>query len=105
MAKRKTRQRSVSGSGKLRKTVFCPECETTMKYVRTVPHQSDRDYKGDLVKVSRVFYGCGKCQTVVWFNFREDGKPGDLYRKMEIMKREGIKPQGFEGKAGEILDI
>lgn len=105
MARRRTRSGSSNGGGKLRKSVFCPECETMMKYVKTKPHQWDRDYKGELIRVSLVFYGCGKCQTVVFFKYREDGKPGDLYRKMKIMKDAGIKAQGFDGKMGEILDI
>jgi RNase P subunit RPR2 len=107
MSKRKkTAERTIKGSeGRLRKTVFCPECGMSMRYVKTKPHQKARDYKGRLIRVSRVFFGCGKCMTIVHFSYREDGKPGDLYRKMQILKSEGIEAEGLGGKMGEIFDI
>ena len=103
---RKKRERSTSAQ-RLTKTVFCPMCDTMMKKVRTKPHQHgfDPDTKRPLIKpdgrpvlVSRVFYGCVKCNTVVWFDFREDGKVGTLHNKIKIQKMLGVQGEGLAGR-------
>ena len=81
-----------SSQSLLRKTVFCPECGTMMRYVKTKPHQHVRDDSGALVNVSRVFYGCSSCHTIINFFYREDGKEGDLHKLLQFCKDAGIKP-------------
>lgn len=96
--KRETQQR-------LKKTVFCPLCGTTMRFVRTKAHQHTRDNRGLLVEVSRVFYGCpnGNCNTVIWFDYREDGKVGDLRKKLALQKVTGSRTQGLGGSFTELF--
>ena len=96
----------------MRKTVFCPECETMMKYATTKPNQHrpnadctgpELDERGKPLLVARRFYVCGKCETVVWFDYRQDGKEGDLHRKLEFAKKVGKRLPGLEGKFGDIF--
>jgi RNase P subunit RPR2 len=78
--------------GRLKKTVFCPECDTMMRYAGMKAHQSARDARHRLIKVTRVFYWCPKCYTVVSFSYREDGNKGDLYKFLQECKNSGIRP-------------
>jgi hypothetical protein len=75
---------------KLTKTVFCPVCGTSMKKATTKPHQHRADEDtGVILLVTRVFYGCpnDQCRTVIWFDFREDGRRGRLSRVLEVQKK------------------
>ena len=110
MGRRK--KKSGSPGGRLNKTVFCPLCDTMMSKVKTKPHQRGVDTdthaplyqdNGQPLLVSRVFYGCGKCNTVLWFDYREDGQMGDLRKELAIREVAGIRPQGLHGKFGEII--
>lgn len=101
----------------MRDKVFCPMCGSKMQYVKTKAHQHGFDMvtklplcskedkckikklqggckrvcaKRSVVFVSRVFFGCSKCMTVVWFDFREDGKRGDLSLLLAEAKRLGV---------------
>jgi len=94
-----SKNRGARSAG-LRKTILCPECGTFMKKVTTKSHQHHRDEDtGKIIQVSRVFYGCPKseCGTIVWLNYREDGKRGRLNRILEIQKKFGIGPIGLSG--------
>jgi len=111
MAKKK-KKTSGNGKGRLKKTVFCPECGMMMKYVKSMPNQHrsnhdcsgpERDHLGKPILVTRRFYACGKCETVVWFDYRQDGKEGDLHKRLEFMKKVGRKLPGLEGIFGEIV--
>lgn len=87
--RRKNKERSRGG---LRKTVFCPMCGTTMRKadVKKDQHATDSDTgvavyeNGQPVLVTRVFYWCpfGECHTVIWFDYRQDGKEGELHKMM-----------------------
>ena len=97
----KRRKSKASDVGRLTKTVFCPECGTMCRKVTSKPHQHDVDESGRMrvedgkyVLVTRVFYGCpnGNCGTVIWFNYREDGKPGREYIKQKMLEA-GLTPR------------
>lgn len=105
-------KKSGTTGGRLKKTVFCPECGMTMAYAQTKPHQHrpnadctgpELDEMGRPLLVSRRFYVCGKCETVVWFDYREDGKEGDLHRRLEFAKKTGLQLPGLEGTFGDIV--
>ena len=111
--RRKSKKQQRSAPGRLRKTVFCPECNTMMKYAKTKPDQHrpnfdhtgpELDSNGRPLLVSRRFYVCGKCDTVVWFDYRQDGKEGDLHRRLQFMKQTGQRLPGLGGEYGKIIE-
>lgn len=82
-----------------------------MRYVRTKAHQHrpnadmtgpELDDNGRPLLVSRMFFACAKCQTVVWFDFREDGQVGDLYKEIQLNKLLDRKPDGLVGGLNDI---
>jgi hypothetical protein len=100
------KNKGMSPAG-LRKTVLCPMCGTHMKKVKTKPHQHRREEEtGKILKVSRVFYGCPKteCATVIWFDYREDGKRGRLSKILELQKKFGVSPGGLS-LTGSVKDL
>jgi hypothetical protein len=107
-----SRKKSGNSGGRLKKTVFCPECGTMMKYAKSKKDQHrpnvdcsgpELDDFGRPLLVTRRFYVCGKCETVVWFDYRQDGKEGDLHKELEFMRKTGRKFPGLGGTFGEIL--
>lgn len=99
--------KSAMSPQKLRKTVFCPMCGATMRKVTSKPnqHRMDED-TGKLLSVTRVFYGCQleKCQTIVWFDYRQDGKQGRLHKFIAAQKKFGINLGGM-ALSGKFDDI
>ncbi len=84
----------------LNRTVFCPMdsdespngiCGTAMRKVKVDTNAHTRDRKGKLINVTRVFYGCGRCGTIVHFEYRQDGAKGDLYLDLDFERRHGMK--------------
>ena len=67
------------------KAAYCGMCGNSMKYIKTVKNQHARDMKNKLIKVSRVFYGCPKCNTVQAYSMREDGQKGDLASMLDVI--------------------
>lgn len=114
MGSKKKRKNSSSDYGKLTKTSFCPLCGTSMRKVKTKTRQHAYDHAsgmmllegGKPVYVSRVFYGCpkGDCNTVIWFDYREDGHRGDLSMELEFQKQTGVRPGGLSGSFKDIVD-
>jgi hypothetical protein len=96
MSKKRSAMAKTSPA-RLRRTVFCPLCGTSMKKAGARPKQHGRDSRGRLIPVTRVFYGCpsDKCRTVIWFNYREDGKRGDLSVRLEAQRKSGVSPRGL----------
>lgn len=70
------------------KNLFCPMCHTRMVKEQVRKNQHARNLRGELVTVTRVFYGCpnSECRTICHFDYREDGKQGDLYSLMQVAK-------------------
>ena len=103
MAKRKKASAGGAGAGALKRTLFCPMCGVSMAKAQTIPHQHTRDDQGRLVEVTRVFYWCPKdgCHSVVHFDYREDGRRGDLSWKLEAQKKLGFNPDGGMTLSGE----
>lgn len=108
------RKKNGSSPGRLRKTLFCPECGTMMRFAKSKAdqHRPNADCSGpeldDLGRpllVTRRFYVCEKCETVAWFDYRQDGKEGDLHKQLEFFKKTGIRPEFLGGKMGELIDI
>ena len=108
----KKKKKSGNGSGKLKKTVFCPECGMMMKYAKSKAHQHrpnedcsgpELDAFGKPLLVTRRFYVCVKCETVVWFDYRQDGKEGDLHKRLKLAKKFGVQMPGLGGRIGDIL--
>jgi len=108
----KKRKKSGDTPGRLKKTVFCPECGVMMKYAKSKPNQHrpnsdcsgpELDDMGKPLLVTRRFYACVKCETVVWFDYRQDGKEGDLHKRLEFMKKHGHQLPGLGGRIGDIL--
>ena len=89
MAKRKKDLKFRSGG--LRKTLFCPLCNTSMIKAKTLPHQHRKEDDGRVILVTRVFYWCPKdgCHSIANFDFREDGCRGDLSMLLELQKKTG----------------
>jgi len=99
-----------------RRGVYCPMCHEQMVKAKTKrdctavsPHTGEvLMEKGHPVKVCRVFWWCPKdgCHTVVWFDYRQDGKRGRLHYELEIRKalerKFGLKPGILGGKFGKI---
>ena len=106
------RKKASGGHGGLHKTVFCPECQTNMKHAEKKQHQQGFELysktplyeDGIPVLVTRVFYYCPKCQTVVWFDFREDGKRGQLNEEIAWHKEHGTRMPGLEGSFNGLID-
>jgi len=71
--------------------VYCPLDHETMTFARTVPHEDALDCAGKPIKVTRKYYVCPKCETVVAFSYREDGKRGELKAVMDAEKEMGVK--------------
>jgi len=69
--------------------VFCPLDHATMTYAKTVPHVDSQDMQGKPIKVTQKLYVCPKCESVVAFSFREDGKPGELKQVLDFEKQHG----------------
>jgi len=106
------RSKETPRAGGLTKTVFCPLCQTMMSKSKSKAHQRGFSHRtkqplinrdGTPVLVTRVFYCCGKCSTVVWFDYREDGKVGELHKETQINKMTGVAPQGLPGRFNEIV--
>jgi len=71
--------------------VYCPLDHTTMNFVRTVPHEDSTDCAGKPIKVTRKYFVCPKCNTIIAFAYREDGKRGELKAVMDAEKEMGVK--------------
>lgn len=68
-----------------RKGVACPLCHANMVYTgREVPGLS-RDKRKNLIPVKRRIWLCSNsnCMNVISFEYRLDGKQGDLNRKLK----------------------
>lgn len=107
------RKKSGGAGGRLKKTVFCPECGKMMTFAKSKANQHrpnvdcsgmELDEEGKPLLVTRRFYVCAKCETVVWFDYRQDGKEGDLHKRLEFMKRTGRRLPGLEGDFGGLVD-
>ena len=66
--------------------VFCPLDNEVMVKGPVVPHQNGTDNSGRPIKVTLKHYQCPKCESVVTFSFREDGKPGELKQALDAEK-------------------
>lgn len=66
--------------------VFCNMCHNVMVKAKTFPNQHRREKNGQVVKVTRVFYVCPKCETYYNFDYRQDGKQGDMNKVLQIQK-------------------
>lgn len=110
---RRKKKSSAAGDQKLRKTVFCPMCENMMKFAKTKPHQisynkqqggPEYDAKtGKVIMVTRKFYYCPSCETVAWFDYREDGERGKLHMQLEFEEKTGLKPHMLDGKKDKLI--
>jgi len=106
MAKRRGKA-AAGGAGGLKRTLFCPMCGQQMAKAQTIPHQHARDAQGRLIPVTRVFYWCPKdgCHSVVHFDYREDGRRGDLSFKLEAQRKLGFNPDGGMTLSGDFDDV
>lgn len=107
MAKRKKSSPAAGKPGGLKRTLFCPMCGNHMVKAQTKPHQHARDAAGRLIKVTRVFYWCPKdeCRTIVHFDYREDGRRGELSWKLEAQRKLGFNPDGGMTLSGDFNQV
>ena len=68
--------------------VHCNFCDAKpkMRFIKSKRGQHARDITGKLIEVTRLFYCCPACNTVAWFDMREDGKQGDLHKMVQAVK-------------------
>ena len=66
--------------------VYCNMCHGVMHKARTLPNQHRREKDGRIIKVTRVLYFCPKCKTVYNFDYRQDGKQGDMNKTLQIQR-------------------
>jgi len=67
----------------LRKGVACPLCHADMIFAREAPGLS-RDKFKNMIPVKRRIWICpnADCMNVVSFEYRLDGKEGDMHKKL-----------------------